>query len=131
MIIALYFVFATVCDILRNGNSMETKLNFLTPTPVSPSAGRALPAARKADAKPSASDFSHILSGQMFKAQRQGIAASQSASADLQVVPLGKTMNVITSNAAVPDVTSLANFARSQGFDEAAVQALFGPKSST
>ena len=109
---------------------METKLNFLTPTPVSPSAGRALPAARKADAKTSASDFSHILSGQMFKAQRQGIAASQSASADLQVVPLGKTMNVITSNAAVPDVTSLANFARSQGFDEAAVQALFGPKSS-
>lgn len=109
---------------------METKLNFLTPTPVSPSAGRALPGARKADAKPSASDFSHILSGQMFKAQRQGIAASQSASADLQVVPLGKTMNVITSNAAVPDVASLADFARSQGFDEAAVQALFGPKSS-
>jgi hypothetical protein len=109
---------------------METKLNFLTPAPVSPSAGRARPTARKADAKSPANDFSQILSGQMFKAQRQGLAASPSASNDLQVIPLGKTMNVITSNAAVPDVTSLANFARSQGFDETAVQALFGPKSS-
>ena len=131
MIIALYSAVAVAFGTFRNGDSMETKLNFLTPTPVSPSAGRALPTARKADAKPSANDFSQILSGQMFKAQRQGLAASHSASADLQVVPLGKTMNVITSNAAVPDATSLANFARSQGFDEAAVQAIFGPKSAT
>ncbi len=130
MNIALYFVFAAACGVLRNGDSMETKLNFLTPQPVSPSAGRTLPTARKVDAKPSANDFSQILSGQMFKVQRQGLAASDSASVGLQVVPLGKTMNVITSNAAVPDATSLANFARSQGFDEAAVQALFGPKSS-
>ena len=110
---------------------METKLNFLTPTPVSPSAGRTPPTARKVDTKPSANDFSQILSGQIFKAQRQGLAASQSVSADLKVVPLGKTMNVITRNAAGPDATSLANFARSQGFDEAAVQALFGSKSAT
>ena len=131
MNIAYYFAFAGTFAAFKNGDSMETKLNLVTPTPVSPSAGRALPNARKADVKPSANDFSQILSGQMFKAQRQGIAVSQSASADLQIVPLGKTMNVITSNAAVPDATSLANFARSQGFDEAAVQALFGPKSST
>jgi hypothetical protein len=131
MNIACYSAFAGTFAAFKNGDSMDTKLNFLTPTPVSPTAGRALPIARKADAKPSANDFSQILSGQMFKAQRQGLATSHSAGTDLQVVPLGKTMNVITSNAAVPDATSLANFARSQGFDEAAVQALFGPKSST
>jgi len=131
MNIAYYFAFAAAFAAFINGDSMETKLNLLTPTPVSTSAGRALPTARTADAKPSANDFSQILSGQMFKAQRQGLADLPSANAGLQVMPLGKTMNVITSNAAVPDATSLADFARSQGFDEAAVQALFGPKSAT
>lgn len=110
---------------------MEAKLNFLTPTPVSPSAGQKLPAARKVDAKSPSSDFSQVLSGQMFKAQRQVPASAHSASADLQDVPLGKTMNVITTHAAAPDGASLADFARAQGFDEAAVQALFGTKLAT
>ena len=110
------------------GYDMEAKLNFLTPTQVTPSAVRALPAAKKLDSKPPGADFSQILSGQMFKTQRQNLADAQSPTAGLQVVPLGRNLNVITSNAAVPDVTSLANFARSQGFDEAAVQALFGLK---
>lgn len=112
---------------------MEAKLNFLTPTPASPSVGKAPASARKIDAKSPATDFSQVLSGQMFKTQQQALASAHSAntSADLQVVPLGKTMNVITSNAAAPDIASLADFARAQGFDEAAVQALFGPKSST
>jgi len=131
MNIASYFAFAAAFAAFINGDPMETKLNLLTPTPVSPIAGRALPTARKADAKSSANDFSQILSGHMFKAQRQGHAAAPTVSADLQVVPLGKNMNVITSNAAMPDATSLADFARSQGFDEAAVQALFGTKSAT
>ena len=110
---------------------MDSKLNFLTPTPVSPSAGKKLPAARKVDAKSPSSDFSQVLSGQMFKAQRQAPASAHSASADLQVVPLGKTMNVITTHAAAPDGASLADFARAQGFDEAAVQALFGTQPAT
>ncbi len=111
---------------------METKLNYLTPTPVSPSPGQKLPAAKKPDTKSPASDFSQVMSGQMFKAQQQGLSDLPSAQAGLQVVPLGKTMNVITSNAAVPDVSTLADFARSQGFDESTVQALFGsPPSSS
>jgi len=105
---------------------MDSKLNFLTPTQVSPSAGHALPAAKKPDAKALNTDFSQILSGQMFKAQRQVLADSPSANAGLQVVPLGKTMNVITSDAALPDLASLTKFARAQGFDDAAVQAIFG-----
>ena len=128
-----FFSFAAASGTFTNGCDMEAKLNFWTPTPASPSIGKAPPSARKLDAKSPATDFSQVLSGQMFKTQQQALASAHSAStsAGLQVVPLGKTMNVITSNAAVPDATSLADFARSQGFDEAAVQALFGPKSST
>ena len=107
---------------------MESKLNTFTPAPVSPSVGQKQPAAKKVDAKATTSDFSQILTGQMFKAQHQGLTESQNANTGLQVVPLGETMSVITSNAVVPDVTTLANFARSQGFDESTVKALFGPK---
>ena len=110
---------------------MEAKLSFLSPKPVSPNAGEALPAATGAEAKAPATEFSEVLTGQMFKTQRQGIAASNSASAGLQVVPLGKSINVITSDAPLPDMASLASFARAQGLDEAAVQALFGPLPST
>jgi len=39
---------------------------------------------------------------------------------------LGSSLNIITSDAPLPDMASLAVFARSQGLDEAAVQALFG-----
>jgi hypothetical protein len=107
---------------------MDAKLNPLLPTPISPSTGQKPSAARKADPHAPASDFSQVLSGQMFKDQQQALSGSPSATAGLQVVPLGKSMNVITSNAALPDVTTLADFARSQGFDESTVQALFGPK---
>jgi len=110
---------------------MEAKLSFLSPKPVSPSAGEALPAATGAEAKAPATEFSEVLTGQMFKTQRQGIAASSIPSAGLQVVPLGKSINVITSDAPLPDMASLASFARAQGLDEAAVQALFGPLPST
>ena len=107
---------------------MEAKLNSLTPTQVSPSAGHALPAAKKVDSKAQGGDFSQILSGQMFKTQRQALADTPSTSAGLQVVPLGKNMNVITSDAALPDMESLTSFARAQGFDDTAIQALFGTK---
>ncbi|MEI7513861.1 MAG: flagellar hook-length control protein FliK [Betaproteobacteria bacterium] len=106
---------------------MEAKLSFLSPSQVSPSAGEALPAATGAEAKAPATEFSQVLTGQMFKTQRQGIAATSATAAGLQVVPLGKSINVITSDAPLPDMASLASFARAQGLDEAAVQALFGP----
>jgi flagellar hook-length control protein FliK len=44
----------------------------------------------------------------------------------LKAVHLGPHMNVITSEAAVPDEQSLEAFARSQGLDETAVQWLMG-----
>jgi len=121
-------VFAALRGLFRNGYYMEAKLNSLTPSQVSPSAGHALPAIKKVDSKTQGSDFSQVLSGQMFKTQRQFLADSPSESAGLQVVPLGKNMNVITSDAALPDMESLTSFARAQGFDDTAIQALFGTK---
>ena len=69
----------------------------------------------------------------MFKTQQQALASAHSASpiADLHVVPLGKSMNVITSIAPAPDLDSLVDFARAQGFDDTALQALFGTKPKT
>ena len=100
----------------------------MTLSQVAPSAERPPSGVKKLDTKAPASDFSQILSGQMFKAQRPSLAPPQGADAGLQVLPLGNHMQVITSKAALPDATSLAEFARSQGFDESAIQALFGPK---
>lgn len=112
---------------------MEAKLNVLTPAPASPGVGKAPPSAKKPVAKSPASDFSQVLSGQMFKTQQQALASAHSAStsAGLQVVPLGKTMNVVTSNAPAPDLDSLVDFARAQGFDDTALKALFGTKPKT
>lgn len=107
---------------------MESKLNSLTPSQVSPATDRALPSAKKRNINGPAVDFSQVLSGQMFKSQRHALTDTPAATAGLQVVPLGKTLNVITSNAALPDMQSLTDFARSQGFDDSAIQTLFGPK---
>ena len=108
---------------------MEPNLSFLASRPVSPAASEpsAVPASSgAASATQQNSDFAQVLNGQTLKAQRQQLAAMESPGQGLQVVPLGNKINVITSDAPLPDMDSLAQFARLQGLDEAAVQALFG-----
>lgn len=67
----------------------------------------------------------------LFKAQiqfqlRQEFAVPVEDRVELQVVPLGPTINLITANTPLPDMSSLATFARAQGLDEEAVKTLFG-----
>ena len=114
---------------------MESQLSFLATRGTSP-ASPATPASPAAGDKPSAAaltntgangrDFSEVLTGETLKAQRQHFAALGAQDALLQVVPLGNNLNVITSDAPLPSMESLAQFARQQGLHEAAVQALFG-----
>jgi len=85
-------------------------------------------------AGPISGDFAELLTGHMLKMERQGLAAFATdgiaPGAGLQILPLGKELNVITSDAPMPDLASVAAFARAQGLGEAAVQALFGPISA-
>jgi flagellar hook-length control protein FliK len=105
---------------------MDANLSFLTTPTASPAVNGAMPAAVTGDAPPGSSSFAEVLTGEMFKAQRQAVAAPTLDTLGLQVLPLGSSLNIITSDAPLPDIASLAVFARSQGLDEAAVQALFG-----
>ncbi len=85
-------------------------------------------------AGPISGDFAELLTGHMLKMERQGLAAFATdgiaPGAGLQILPLGKELNVITSDAPMPDLASVAAFARAQGLGDAAVQALFGPISA-
>lgn len=112
---------------------MDANLSFLTAPSASASVNGAMPAAVTGDAPTGNSSFAEVLTGEMFKAQRQAVAAPTLDTLGLQVLPLGSSLNIITSDAPLPDLASLAVFARSQGLDEAAVQALFGlpPASET
>ena len=105
---------------------MDANLSFLTTPTASPAVNGAMPATVSGDAPPGSSSFAEVLTGEMFKAQRQAVAAPTLDTLGLQVLPLGSSLNIITSDAPLPDIASLAVFARSQGLDEAAVQALFG-----
>jgi flagellar hook-length control protein FliK len=112
---------------------MDANLSFLTTPTASPAVNGAMPAAVSGDAPTGSNSFAEVLTGEMFKAQRQAVAAPTLDTLGLQVLPLGSSLNIITSDAPLPDLASLAVFARSQGLDEAAVQALFGlpPASET
>ncbi len=109
---------------------MTTQLNFsAAPSPLSALVGAGLPDAKGAPDSPSStagSHFAELFTGHMLKLERQGFAAEQDALGGLQVMPLGPSINVITSDAPVPDMQSLVAFAKAQGLDEAAVAGLFG-----
>ncbi|PIT74846.1 flagellar hook-length control protein FliK [Limnohabitans sp. G3-2] len=100
--------------------------------------------------RPAQSEFGQIMSGVLQSSPEKTLGAAgqeMAAVSDLQAgtpgsfggnlsaslggdflkaVHLGPHMNVITSDAAVPDEQSLEAFARSQGLDETAVQWLMG-----
>ena len=106
---------------------MNANLTFPSISTFSPNGGNVVPNPTPADGDPKADEFAAVLTGQMFKAERQGLAAQVFGGPSLQVVSLGTKLNVITTDEPLPDLPSLATFARSQGLDEIAIQALFGP----
>ena len=109
---------------------MTTQLNFsATANPVSALVGAGLTDAKAAPVggdSGAGSRFAEVFTGQMLKIQRQGLAAEQEGLGSLQMMPLGQTFNVITSDAPVPDIQSLLAFAKAQGLDDSAVAGLFG-----
>lgn len=105
---------------------MDATTNFLTAPASSPRGNEASGGAANGEISPSGAQFAGVLNGQMLRLERQALASSQQESADLQVLRLGNKLNVITTDAPLPDLASLADFARAQGLGESAVQALFG-----
>ena len=108
---------------------MDPTTNFLTaPTPAARAGELPSPGAGT-DSSPQSSEFAGVFNGQMLKLERQALASAAPPAAGLQVVPLGKKLSVITTDAPLPDMATLADFARAQGLGESAVQALFGATS--
>ncbi len=109
---------------------MTTQLNFsAAANPVSPLVGAGLTDAKAAPAGGDSAGggrFAELFTGHMLKLERQGLAATQDGLGSLQMMPLGQTINVITSDAPVPDIQSLLAFAKAQGLDDSAVAGLFG-----
>ena len=109
---------------------MDATTNFLT-APVPAQRGNdVLADSAGGEGSASGAQFAGVLNGQMLKLERQALASSHQESSDLQVLRLGNKLNVITTDAPLPDLASLADFARAQGLGDAAVQALFGSAST-
>ena len=106
---------------------MNANLNFPSMITLSPNGGSVVPNPTPTDGHPKSEEFSAVLTGQMFKAERQSLATQVLGGPGLQIVSLGAKLDLITTDAPLPDLPSLANFARAQGLDEVAIQALFGP----
>lgn len=96
--------------------------------PLSPLNGGAFLPGQPGEEGVRGADFANLLSHLMDGAGRQGLAA---ASSGLQSLPLSPNIEVITSDAPLPDSESLLAFARSQGLDDGMIQSLFpsGPGS--
>ena len=109
---------------------MQPAMNFLTTPAQSPRGNEALATPTGPDGSHSGAAFAGVLNGQMLKLERQALATPPAAADDLQVLRLGNKLNVITTDAPLPDIASLAQFARAQGLGESAVQALFGSAAS-
>jgi hypothetical protein len=124
---------------------MESNFSFLASRAIVSPAIEAPAVTVPAQTPSGLGDFAEVLNGQALKAQRQtladvlsdqgpkaprqNLAAKDAPGQGLQVRPLGSKLNIITSDAPLPDMDSLAQFARMQGLDESAVQALFGTPS--
>ncbi len=120
---------------------MDAKLNFLTPPTSNPTSIGASSGSTGLDpslSKPmNGQEFAGVMRDLMAKGERQGVAgttpgeATDAHAAALQTLNLGNQFSVITAASPPPDANSLAEFARSQGLSESAVQALFGDLTTT
>ena len=92
----------------------------------SPLVGETLSATPLAKVEGRGAEFADLFKAQIQFQMRQEFAVPVEDRVELQVVPLGPTINLITANIPLPDMSSLASFARAQGLDEEAVKTLFG-----
>ena len=102
-----------------------TQFFSLTNQP-SPVTGETSGAAPSVKSEGNGAVFADLFKAQIQSQVRQEFAAPVQELVELQVVPLGPTINLITANTPLPDMSALATFARAQGLDEEAVKTLFG-----
>lgn len=105
---------------------MDANLFFSATAPVYKTGLEATPGTQPAEKTLGGVEFNALVSDYLQGHQRQELAALGGAGADLQIQPLGPEIDLITTGAPLPDLGSLAAFARAQGLDESAVKLLFG-----
>jgi flagellar hook-length control protein FliK len=105
---------------------MDANLFFSATTPFSKAGLEPAPGTPPTEKTLGGVEFNALVSDYLQGHQRQELAALGSAGAVLQVQPLGPEIDLITTGAPLPDLGSLAAFARAQGLDESAVKLLFG-----
>ncbi len=110
----------------RHENPVDATQFFSLTNQRSPLVGETSSATAQAKVEVGGAEFADLFKAQIQFQQRQEFAVPVEDHVELQVVPLGPTINLITANIPLPDMSSLASFARAQGLDEEAVKTLFG-----
>jgi flagellar hook-length control protein FliK len=115
---------------------MDANLNFLTAPPANTTQIAGFSGTSAVDptlSKPmNGKEFAGLMRDLMPQSERQDLAGLATADTllqatnGLQTLSLGNQFAVITAASPLPDANSLAQFARTQGLSETAVQALFG-----
>jgi len=115
---------------------MDANLNFLTAPPTNTTQIGGFSGTSAVDpnlSKPmNGKEFAGLMRDLMPQSERQDLAGLATADTllqatnGLQTLSLGNQFAVITAASPLPDANSLAQFARTQGLSETAVQALFG-----
>ena len=112
--------------ISRHKNPVDATQFFSLTNQRSPLVGESSSATPLPKVEGGGAEFADLFKAQIQFQLRQEFAVPAADGVELQVVPLGPTINLITANTPLPDMSSLASFARAQGLDEEAVKTLFG-----
>ena len=105
---------------------MDSSLLFSTAASKLAAVAEATPGLATPASQMRGTEFSDLMRSQFMPQGRQEFAGPALSQAGLQLVALGPQIDLITSDAPLPDMGSLAAFARAQGLDESAVATLFG-----
>jgi len=105
---------------------MDSSLLFSTAASKLAAVAEATPGLASPASQMRGTEFSDLMRSQFMQQGRQEFAGPALSQAGLQLVALGPQIDLITSDAPLPDMGSLAAFARAQGLDESAVATLFG-----
>ena len=108
---------------------MDATQFFSLTNQISPVAGESFAVVPSVKVEGRGAEFADLFKAQIQLQVRQEFAAPVGDQVELQVLPLGPTINLITPNSPLPDMFSLASFARAQGLDDEAVKTLFGQES--
>lgn len=109
---------------------MDTNLFISTATPGNPPVAPPNSGSISINSKLQGLEFKGYFESQISGLDRQSIATTAAQEPDLSLLTLslGSKIDVITLATPMPNLTSLADFARSQGFDETAISTLFQDK---